>query len=80
MSNRYIPKSAQETLESYEWLYREKLESLDHLTRQMWRDLQQAGVPASKVRSVIQKFFAQLWNQVAQEQEEQAKYRRREGA
>jgi hypothetical protein len=65
--NRYIPKSARETLESYEWLYRDKLESLDHLTRQLWRDLVHAGVRSSEVRDVISDYFAGIWEQVAEE-------------
>ncbi|RED54773.1 hypothetical protein [Cohnella lupini] len=74
--NRHIPKSGKEVFESYEWLFREKLESLDHLTREMWKELRWVGVPTKKIPEVIGEFFAYLWEDVADKAEKEAKYRR----
>jgi len=76
--SRYQYKEAREVLESYEWLYREKLEELDVLTRKMWRDLQTARTPKAQIPVMIGEFFRELWVQVAEEQEQKAKYRRNE--
>ncbi|WP_042165569.1 hypothetical protein [Paenibacillus gorillae] len=61
-----IAKGVQEVWDSFEWLIREKLEGLDHLTRQMYTEMQLASGRNSKdVRASIEYLFADLWENVA---------------
>ena len=80
MANRYSHKNKQEALESFEWLFREKLEQLDHLTRCLWADLADVGVREKDIPKVISEWFSELWREVAEEQEKQAMLNRRKGA
>jgi hypothetical protein len=67
--NRHRSKEIQEVWDSFEWLYREKLESLDYLTRQMIKEMEATGADIRTVRSFVPKKFAGLWQTVSQERE-----------
>lgn len=69
MRNRHIPSSIVEVWDSYEWLVRRKLEELDHLTRQMYKDMQMTRSKQEDIREFIPMAFAELWDNVAEEQE-----------
>lgn len=77
--NRYYANSTQEVLESFEWLFREKLEELDQMSRNMWRDLFYARVPSDQIQPIIQQFFAELWEQVAETEEQRLERGGRDG-
>lgn len=82
MSHHY-PKSIMEVWNSYEWLIKEKLEALDHYARCMFREMAgvRSGASNQEIRVAMGELFAELWEQVAEEQDSQAKYKRRsEGA
>lgn len=67
----------QQVWNSFEWLYREKLEAIDHLTRQMIREMNYSGVSMAQIRRFVPVAFKQLWDQVASEQEGKTPERRR---
>lgn len=79
MRNRYYPKTLKESWEGWKPRFKQKLEELDYLSRQVFKDVQHAGISNDDIRDFLQQKFAELWNQVAEEQENQTKYRR-EGA
>lgn len=64
-------KEAAEIWESFEWLYRDKLQQLDHLTRYMLREMSLCNVPLRISRPFVREKFRQLWLDVAREQEEE---------
>lgn len=77
MSKRYYAKSTQEVLESYERLFRDKLQAMDSLARSMYTDLiQEARIPSKDVPGIMSQFFAEVWELVA-ETEDQREGRRR---
>lgn len=76
--NRHYPKSAAEVLESYEFLLKDKLRDIDHMTRQMFRDLQLTGQSNQQIREMLTQSFWDIWEQVAAEEEVKTKRRVRE--
>ena len=68
-SNRYYASATQEIFESYEWSMREALTSLDRMARSMALDLQFANVPSKDIQPLMQRYFAELWEQVAATEE-----------
>jgi len=80
MSNRYYPPSMEEVWDSYEWLLKSKLEEIDYMTRKMFQEMQFVRAKNDDIRAFLHQRFAELWERVADEQEAQAKFRRREGA
>ncbi|BBI32458.1 hypothetical protein [Cohnella abietis] len=67
MSNRHVHNSAQEVWESYEWLIRQRLEDLDNLSREMFKDMRLARINTNVAYHVISQSFADLWAEVAEE-------------
>lgn len=55
--NRHYPKSVAEVLESYEFLLKDKLRDIDHMTRQMFRDLQLTGQSNQQIREMLTQSF-----------------------
>lgn len=68
--NKHRHTDMQDSWESYEYLFREKLESLDNLTRSMIKDMQAAGTNMTQIRRFVPGKFQQLWDEVAERQEE----------
>jgi hypothetical protein len=73
MKNKYRRKDMQEVWDSFEWLYREKLQSLDSMTRQMIGEMQMTGLNLTQIRRFVPKAFADLYNQVAKENRDKNK-------
>ena len=68
--NRYYPPTIEEVWDSYEWLMKSKLEEIDHMTRQMFKEIQALKkLKEPEIRKFLSERFAALWNQVAEEQE-----------
>jgi len=80
MGNRHYPPSVEEVWSSYEWLVKSKLEELDHMARCIYREMMYARSKPEMVRQLMAERFAELWECVAEEQEQKTKYRRRDGA
>lgn len=76
--NRYRPSNMVEVWSSFEWLFREKLEQLDAMTRQMMDEMLYKGCDQEAVQRYVQHQFAALWAQVAAEEEERMPERKRE--
>ncbi|MHA6481086.1 hypothetical protein ACX1C1_04080 [Paenibacillus sp. strain BS8-2] len=74
--NRYYADSTQGVLESYEWLFREKLQELDKMARSMSTDLTNARVPNKQIPAIMRQFFAELWEQVAATEEQRLRRQR----
>lgn len=70
--NRYYATKPQEVFESYEWLMREKLTELDRMARRIDYDLEILSIRPADRQKMVQKFFTELWQQVAATEE--AKY------
>lgn len=70
--NKYYAKSTQEVLQSYDWLFREKLESMDALARSLYTDLSVALVPKDQIASIMQQYFAEIWEAVAEKEEKKS--------
>lgn len=67
-----------EVWESWEHRLKEKLEGIDHITREMFKEMVFTRTASSdNIRNFLQEHFAMLWEQVAAEQE--VKSRRRTG-
>ncbi|BBI32017.1 hypothetical protein [Cohnella abietis] len=79
MKNKYRCNDMQEVWNSFEWLYREKLQSLDNMTRQMIGEMQKTGLNLTQIRRFVPKAFADLYNQVAQENRDKNKEGKRDG-
>lgn len=76
--NRY-PKSLEESWDSWKEIMRRKLEDLDYLARQIFQDMKVEKIPDDRIREFMSRKFAELWNEVAEEQE--SKHRKeRKGA
>jgi len=79
--NRHYPASAEEVWSSFEWLLKDDLERIDYRVRQMFKELGQLrSLKDDQIREFLHERFVALWQQVAAEQENQAKYRRTENA
>lgn len=68
--NKYQAKDMNEVWESWEYLFRELLESLDNKTRKMISEMQMLDVNMTLIRRYVPERFEELWHQVAAEQEE----------
>lgn len=68
--NRYRHSNMQDVWDSFEWLYRQKLEELDHMTRQMIREMSYPGCDVVRIHEFVREQFADLWENVARQQEE----------
>lgn len=68
--NRHYPQSIKEVWESYEYLLKQRLEQMDHLAREMYKEMAmlRSAKPAL-IREFMELEFAKLWEQVAEEQE-----------
>lgn len=71
LRNHKRPSNMEEVWESFEWLYRDKLEQLDHMTRQMIYEMSYKGCDVERIHQFIRERFAELWEAVAREKEEQ---------
>lgn len=69
MSNRHYPPDLEEVWNSYEWLMKTKLEELDHMARQMFKEMKLVKASDKLIRSYIERQFAELWEYVAYQQE-----------
>lgn len=58
---------------SYRWLLKEKLISMDNMTRSMTSEMTTVGVPKDIREAFIQEEFTKLWNEVINEQRERYK-------
>lgn len=58
------------TFESFEWLMRDKLISLDNLTRAMMTEMTTLGARKEDIAEYVPMEFARLWKEVQQEQAE----------
>lgn len=67
--SRYRHGSIEAVWASYEWLIKEKLEALDHLTRQMYTEMQLSGASKEVIEQFVPAAFSSLWERVALEQE-----------
>ncbi len=76
MSNRHYRDSIQEVWDSYEHLFRDDLERMDYRARQMFKEMQFTRTKEEVIREFLIKRFAELWESVASDQEENAKYKR----
>lgn len=68
--SRHRCKDIEEVWDSFEWLYREKLESLDNLTRSMIKEMEDTGADYRTVRKYVPKKFEELWANVSELQEQ----------
>lgn len=71
--NIHVHAEMQEVWDSFEWLFREKLESMDSMTRTMIREMQMTGANLTQIRRFIPQRFSGLWESVADEGERKAK-------
>lgn len=58
------------TFESFEWLLRDKLISLDNLSRAMMTEMITLGARKEDIAEYVPMEFARLWKEVQQEQAE----------
>lgn len=77
MGNRYRTSNMAEVWESFEHLYRHKLEELDHMTRQMMNEMTYSGCDREAIARFVRQSFADLWESVATEQDQRTPDRRR---
>lgn len=75
--NQHPRSNTVEVWDSFEWLFRQKLEQLDFMTRQMMYEMSYKGCDHEAIARFVQERFARLWEQVAAEQEEETPERRR---
>ncbi|AZN43376.1 hypothetical protein [Paenibacillus albus] len=66
---RYRHGSVDQVWGSYEWLVRTKLEELDHLSRQIYKDMQLSGASKAHIEMFLHESFENLWKRVAVEEE-----------
>ncbi|MGN7359969.1 MULTISPECIES: hypothetical protein [unclassified Paenibacillus] len=57
------------TWNSFCWLYKEKLQELDHMTRRMLAEMSALQIPHEMAREYLEQEFARLWNEVAEEED-----------
>ncbi|QHT60649.1 hypothetical protein GXP70_12335 [Paenibacillus lycopersici] len=62
---RYHHRNMEEVWLSFEWLLRSKLEELDHLSRQLYKDMQSAGAKPADIEAFLPGAFSELWSRVA---------------
>lgn len=75
--NRHYPPSIEEVWDSFEWMLKTKLEEIDHMARQMFREMTLLRTTdEATIRAYMQESFAELWECVAMQQEANQKYRR----
>ncbi|MEB3103058.1 hypothetical protein [Ferviditalea candida] len=68
-----------ESWESFRYHIKDRLISLDNMTRAMVSEMETLGVPQKLVREKLPDLFAELWAEVAAEQSEKYDQRRRTG-
>ena len=77
--NRHYPETLHEVWESYEGMLKDKLRSIDHMARQMFKEMALTrSANNEKIRNFLHDHFAMLWEQVAAEEEVKTKRRERE--
>lgn len=74
--SRHYPQSLEEVWESFEWLLKDELRKIDHMTRKMFLAMQMARGSNEQIYAFIGQQFADLWEQVTAEEEQKSKYRR----
>lgn len=67
------------TWNSFEWLLREKIDQLDHLMYQMYREARGFGVTEQHYREFVRENMYQMINEVAQKREEETRHGRAGG-
>ena len=58
------------TWESFRPWMKRKLQELDHMTRQIEFEMRSVGASSKMIYDFLPKAFAELWNEVAQEEAE----------
>lgn len=79
MTHNHKNHELQESWESFRWHLKDKLISIDNMTRAMVSEMATLGVPQKLVREKLPDLFAELWDEVAAEQSEKYDQRRRTG-
>lgn len=67
--NRHYHSEAPSVWASYEYLIKERLESIDHMARRMFSELQYTGMRKDDIYAFMEEQFTELWKKVAAEQE-----------
>jgi len=74
--NRHYPPSIEEVWDSFERLMKAKLEEIDYMAREMYREMAMLRTTNdATIRAFMQESFAELWECVATQQEEKTKRR-----
>ena len=64
---------------SFEWLIKDKVEQLDHLMYQMYREARGFGVEERYYREFVRKSMYEMINKVAEKREEETRHGRAGG-
>lgn len=67
--NRHYHSEAPSVWGSYEYLLKERLESIDYIARRMFSELQYTGMKNADIHAFMEEQFIGLWKKVAAEQE-----------